>query len=358
MISVNLERVSKSFNSSQPTVKEVNLQIKAGEFFTLLGPSGCGKTTTLRMIAGFYYPTSGRILFGDKDVTFQPPNDRNTGMVFQNYALFPHMTVFENVAFGLRLRKVSGAELTRRVEEALGQVRLSGYGSRRIDQLSGGQQQRVALARALVIQPSILLLDEPLSNLDAKLREETRTEIRRLQQRAGLTAIYVTHDQAEAMAISDRIAVMEGGYVHQVGSPQEIYHRPATRFVATFIGKSNLLEGTLATVDGTTGVIELDGGARLTVDLTRRNASVATTPGSRVLLAIRPEGLQIASGQTENVLTCQVSSWEFNGAYTEYELTSGPHKLTAAVTDRDGEVRQPGQTVSLYLAPDRIFLVE
>ncbi|OTA40862.1 MAG: spermidine/putrescine ABC transporter ATP-binding protein, partial [Symbiobacterium thermophilum] len=291
--SVTLERVSKSFGNGVLTVKDVDLHIAGGEFFTLLGPSGCGKTTTLRMIAGFYYPTSGRILFGDRDVTYLPPNQRNIGMVFQNYALFPHLTVFENVAFGLRVRRVPRDELQRRVKEALAQVRLEGMENRRIDQLSGGQQQRVALARALVIRPALLLLDEPLSNLDAKLRDETRTEIRRLQTESRITAVYVTHDQAEAMAISDRIAVMEGGVVHQVGTPQEIYHRPATRFVATFIGKSNLLEGRLVAVDGDTGVVELPGTGRIQVDLTRRNPQVPTSPGSKVVLTVRPEGLQV-----------------------------------------------------------------
>src|SRR5690606_22820453 len=243
MVQVRLDAVRKVFPRSggEPAVDDVDLTIGDGEFFTLLGPSGCGKTTTLRMVAGFYFPSAGRIYFGDDDVTRQAPNKRDTGMVFQNYALFPHMTVAQNVGYGLRIRKVRGAEASKRIEEALEQVHLGGFGSRRIDQLSGGQQQRVALARALVIRPRTLLLDEPLSNLDAKLREETRLEIRRIQREASTTSIYVTHDQAEAMAMSDRVAVMHNGTVQQVGTPEEIYRRPDNRFVATFIGRSNVM---------------------------------------------------------------------------------------------------------------------
>jgi len=356
---VTLENISKSFGGGVLTVRDVNLTIGGGEFFTLLGPSGCGKTTTLRMIAGFYYPTSGRILFGDRDVTYVPPNDRNIGMVFQNYALFPHMTVFENVAFGLRVRKVPGPEIKRRVAESLSLVRLEGMEERRIDQLSGGQQQRVALARALVIRPALLLLDEPLSNLDAKLRDETRTEIRRIQTESNITAVYVTHDQAEAMAVSDRIAVMEGGVVHQVGSPQDIYHRPATRFVATFIGKSNLLEGRLVEANGSDGVVELPGTGQIRVDLERRNPNVPATAGGKVMLTVRPEGLQVvAEPGGPNVLSGRVVAAEFTGAYTEYLVKVGESTVVASSADRYGEVRRPGDPIHLYIPPERVYLVE
>ena len=359
VVAVTLDRVSKEFAPGKPAVQDVNLQINAGEFFTLLGPSGCGKTTTLRMIAGFYYPTQGRILFGERDVTYVPPHRRDTGMVFQNYALFPHLTVFENVAFGLRVRRLPRDEIRRRVAEALAQVRLSGMESRRIDQLSGGQQQRVALARALVIQPALLLLDEPLSNLDAKLRDETRTEIRRLQTASGITAIYVTHDQAEAMAVSDRIAVMEGGKVHQVGTPQEIYHRPATRFVATFIGKNNLLEGEISQVEGDAGLVSIPGLGLLQVDLRRRGQGVLAVPGSRAALAIRPEGVQfISEPGGPNTFTGRVAGAEFTGAFTEYNLMVGGLRLLAAGSDPDGELRRPGDEVHLRLPPERIYLVE
>ncbi|WP_313471092.1 ABC transporter ATP-binding protein, partial [Lysinibacillus sp.] len=220
MRSVNIENVSKQFGQMYG-VKDLNLEIKAGEFFTFLGPSGCGKTTTLRMIAGFYYPSKGKIFFDERDVSRLQPNKRNIGMVFQNYALFPHMTVDENIAFGLQVRKFSKAEIQYKVDRIRGQVHLAAYGNRKINELSGGQQQRVALARALVIEPDILLLDEPLSNLDAKLREETRIEIKRIQSELGVTTIYVTHDQMEAMAMSDRIMVMENGHIKQIGTPQE-----------------------------------------------------------------------------------------------------------------------------------------
>ncbi|HLS08673.1 ABC transporter ATP-binding protein, partial [Lentibacillus sp.] len=238
MKSVRLEHITKMFGKARG-VEDINIDIKSGEFFTFLGPSGCGKTTTLRMIAGFYFPTSGKIAFDNEDITTVKPNKRNIGMVFQNYALFPHMTVFENIAFGLQVRKLSKSVIKEKVEKAQEFVRLVGYGNRKITELSGGQQQRVALARALVIEPDILLLDEPLSNLDAKLREETRVEIKRLQVELGITTVYVTHDQHEAMAMSDRIMVMSEGEVQQIGTPQEIYNKPDNRFVASFIGETN-----------------------------------------------------------------------------------------------------------------------
>ncbi|RMF57507.1 MAG: ABC transporter ATP-binding protein, partial [Calditrichaeota bacterium] len=238
MAQVSLQALSKSFGDVQ-AVCNLDLEIQEGEFFTLLGPSGCGKTTTLRMVAGFEFPTSGRIFFDRRDVTFMKPNRRNTGMVFQNFALFPHLTVFENVAFGLQARGVAKTEIKVRVEKALELVDLGSLGARKVTELSGGQQQRVALARAVVIEPGILLLDEPLSNLDAKLRAETREEIRALQRRLGITTIYVTHDQEEALSLSDRLAVLDHGVCQQVGSPAEIYREPANAFVARFVGNSN-----------------------------------------------------------------------------------------------------------------------
>jgi iron(III) transport system ATP-binding protein len=232
--SVQLKNITKKFDDVI-AVNNISLTIHNGEFFSLLGPSGCGKTTVLRIIAGFYVPTSGEVLFNDKDVSTVPPNKRNTGMVFQNYALFPHMTVFENVAFGLRARKIPKQECRKRVDSALELVDLSGYCKRKVTLLSGGQQQRVALARAIVIEPAILLMDEPLSNLDAKLRRETRDQIRNLQKKLKITTIYVTHDQEEALTLSDRIAVMEKGVCQQMGTPDEIINNPANEFVASFI---------------------------------------------------------------------------------------------------------------------------
>ncbi|SKA33866.1 putative spermidine/putrescine transport system ATP-binding protein [Enhydrobacter aerosaccus] len=240
--SIKLESVTKSFDGKVVAVDGVTLEIKAGEFFSLLGPSGCGKTTSLRMIAGFESPDSGRVHVGGQDITDVPVHHRDMGMVFQSYALFPHRTVAENVAFGLRMRGVSRSEIDRRVAAALAQVALTGFEHRRPAQLSGGQQQRVALARAIVIEPRVLLCDEPLGALDRKLRQQMQFELKELQQRLGVTLVFVTHDQEEALAMSDRIAVMNRGKVEQVGSPTEIYERPRTRFVADFIGEINLLD--------------------------------------------------------------------------------------------------------------------
>ncbi|HZI51154.1 MAG TPA: ABC transporter ATP-binding protein, partial [Terriglobia bacterium] len=234
MTVLTLEKLTKVFPRAGRVVDGIDLRIESGEFFTLLGPSGCGKSTILRMIAGFEEPSDGKIFFDRRDITREPPNRRGIGFVFQNYALFPHLSVAENVAFGLRVRKVTREEAEKRVAAALKDVQLSGLDRERVDRLSGGQQQRVALARALVIRPSLLLLDEPLSNLDAKLREDTRAMLRALRTASSPTTIYVTHDQAEALGMSDRVAVLNQGRIHQVGIPEEIYERPATRFVADF----------------------------------------------------------------------------------------------------------------------------
>jgi ABC-type Fe3+/spermidine/putrescine transport system ATPase subunit len=240
---IKLDKVTKRFDGKVLAVDEVTLDIAAGEFFSLLGPSGCGKTTSLRMIAGFEHPDSGRVQVGGRDITDLPVHRRVMGMVFQSYALFPHRTVAENVAFGLRMREVPKPEIARRVQAALSQVALTGMEDRKPGQLSGGQQQRVALARALVVEPPVLLCDEPLGALDRKLRQQMQFELKELQKRLGVTLVFVTHDQEEALAMSDRIAVMNKGKVEQVGSPTEIYERPRTRFVADFIGEINILEG-------------------------------------------------------------------------------------------------------------------
>ena len=234
-----IEALTKDYGAGRPAVDGLSLEVAAGSFLGLLGPSGCGKTTTLRMMAGLIAPTHGRVLVAGRDITHQAPYERNMGVVFQSYALFPHMTVAQNVGFGLRVRKLAAVEAAKKVTEAIRLVRLEGHDRRRPHQLSGGQQQRVALARALVIAPDVLLLDEPLSNLDAKLREEMRVEIRDIQRRLGITTVFVTHDQAEAMALSDRIAILHDGRLAQVGSPDEIFERPASAFVARFIGRVN-----------------------------------------------------------------------------------------------------------------------
>ncbi|MET8910471.1 ABC transporter ATP-binding protein [Micromonospora sp. NPDC004551] len=355
MIDVTLESVSKRFARTGDTaaVDDVDIRIAAGEFFTLLGPSGCGKTTTLRMVAGFYFPTSGRIRFGQEDVTNRPPNKRDTGMVFQNYALFPHMTVAQNVAYGLKIRKVGRAESKRRVEEALGQVHLAGYGERRIDQLSGGQQQRVALARALVIRPRTLLLDEPLSNLDAKLREETRVEIRRIQKESGTTAIYVTHDQAEAMAMSDRIAVMESGRVQQIGAPQEIYHRPANAFVARFIGRSNVLSLPVADAGPETVTVALPGGEKVAV---AAPADHGLRASGTALVSVRPEHIGLTSATEAGALTGRVTELEFTGMSTNLlvDVAGEPVQVTAIDVPTG---LAAGDQVGLRLPRERMWVV-
>lgn len=245
---MQIDNVSKSFGETL-ALRQVSLEIEPGELFFLLGPSGCGKTTLLRSIAGFYIPDTGTIRIGERDVTRIPPNQRDTGMVFQSYALWPHMSVAENVAFGLQMRKVERSERERRVSEALAMVRMSDRAEHKPAQLSGGQQQRVALARALVIEPQCVLLDEPLSNLDAKLRLEMRTEIRRICKQAGLTAVYVTHDQKEALSVADRLAILHDGVIQQVGAPREVYGAPVNSFVAGFIGETNFVPGRIASVE-------------------------------------------------------------------------------------------------------------
>ncbi|AVT36841.1 ABC transporter ATP-binding protein [Plantactinospora sp. BB1] len=355
MIGVTLESVSKRFAGAgdAAAVDDVDLSVDAGEFFTLLGPSGCGKTTTLRMIAGFYFPTAGRIRFGTEDVTRKPPNKRDTGMVFQNYALFPHLSVAQNVGYGLKIRKVRGADARARIAEALDQVHLTGYGDRRIDQLSGGQQQRVALARALVIRPRTLLLDEPLSNLDAKLREETRTEIRRIQRDAGLTSIYVTHDQAEAMAMSDRIAVMESGRVRQVGTPQEIYHRPATTFVARFIGRSNVLSLPVLAAAGQTVEVRLPDGTTRTVAAPPEHGLAES---GTALVSIRPEHIGLCGPEEREALAGRITDLEFTGMATNLTVDASGQELTvAAVEVPDGLA--VGDRIGLKVPAARMWVV-
>ena len=259
MVSISIRHLTKKFGG-QAVLSDVNLEIEKGELFFLLGPSGCGKTTLLRHIAGFYEPDGGAIFFDDEDVTDLPVHRRGTGMMFQSYALWPHLSVAQNVAFGLEERKRPKAEIDQRVNEVLDLVQLGGMGARRIQQLSGGQQQRVALARALVIRPRCLLLDEPLSNLDAKLRMEMRSEIRRICKEFGLTGIYVTHDRDEALSMADRLAIMDGGRLAQVGSPDEIYKNPASRMVAEFIGEANFIEGRVIRESSRPGQYDVDCG--------------------------------------------------------------------------------------------------
>jgi spermidine/putrescine transport system ATP-binding protein len=292
---IGLDGVAKEFHSRGEVVTAVggiDLAIRPGEFFSMLGPSGCGKTTTMRMIAGFEEPTRGTVRLDGRDVTAAPPNKRDVNMVFQSYALFPHMSVFENVAFGLRRKSVPKDQITRQVGEMLEIVDLTGREQRRPRELSGGQQQRVALARALVNHPKALLLDEPLGALDLKLRQAMQVELKRIQREVGITFVYVTHDQNEALTMSDRIAVMNDGVIEHLGAPRDIYEHPATRFVAGFIGTSNLLTGSLARVTGGQGVIEVSPDERIIVPA----GGSALTAGQEVELTVRPEKIELAAG--------------------------------------------------------------
>jgi iron(III) transport system ATP-binding protein len=316
---VRLEHISKIYQDPKTgkdfyAVKDTDLEIEPGSFVTLLGPSGCGKTTTLRMIAGFESPDEGEIYLGGEPINELTPNKRDTAMVFQSYALLPHYNVFDNVAYGLKLRKIPKDEIKERVMKILDLVEMSGMESRMTNQLSGGQQQRVALARALVIEPSVLLFDEPLSNLDAKLRVTMRTEIRRIQQEVGITAIYVTHDQSEAMSLSDKIIVMSKGQVAQVGTPQEIYYHPVDEFVADFIGEANFLKGKIVAHDGESGTMEILG-RRLKVEGGSRYAV-----GQECTLMLRPESAVVAD---EGVLPCKVVLSCFMGSYQNYHVMVG-----------------------------------
>lgn len=354
MRSVRIENVSKQFGQVYG-VKDLNLEIKAGEFFTFLGPSGCGKTTTLRMLAGFYYPTKGKILFDERDVTRLQPNKRNIGMVFQNYALFPHMTVDENIAFGLQVRKFSKAEIQHKVDRIRGQVHLAAYGNRKINELSGGQQQRVALARALVIEPDILLLDEPLSNLDAKLREETRIEIKRIQSELGVTTIYVTHDQMEAMSMSDRIMVMENGYIKQIGTPQEIYHQPKDRFVANFIGETNLIECSIQAIDGESVQVRTVNGHNLTGRKQQSSPSLTHMIGDKVFISIRPESIQLGTG--ENTLTGKITFVEFTGISVNYIVDFTAFSLKVMLINSYDQIKKIGEDITIHMAQDSLYFL-
>jgi spermidine/putrescine transport system ATP-binding protein len=293
---IGLDGVVKEFHSRGEVVaavRGIDLSIRKGEFFSMLGPSGCGKTTTMRMIAGFEEPTRGTVRLDGRDVTAAPPNKRDVNMVFQSYALFPHMSVFENVAFGLRRKRVPKDQITRQVGEMLEIVDLTGREQRRPREMSGGQQQRVALARALVNHPKALLLDEPLGALDLKLRQAMQVELKRIQREVGITFVYVTHDQNEALTMSDRIAVMNDGVIEQLGSPREIYEHPATRFVAGFIGTSNLLTGKLARVTDDQGIIEVSPDERIVVPAVGRDRLRA---GQEIELTVRPEKIELVAG--------------------------------------------------------------
>jgi iron(III) transport system ATP-binding protein len=353
---LRLESLTRRFGETV-AVDNVSIDVQQGEFLTLLGPSGCGKTTTLRMIAGFEHPTSGRVVIGGRDVTGLKPQKRDVGMVFQNYALFPHMDVWDNVEFGLRSRGVSRDAAKPKVERALALVEMEGYGKRKVQALSGGQQQRVALARALAPEPPLLLLDEPLSNLDAALRERTRDELRALLKRLGMTAVFVTHDQEEAFALSDRIAVMSRGVLQQLGTPETLYASPVNAFVAAFLGRANFLPATVEGIDGDVLACRLAAGP---VWRARAADGVSTRPGEQVRVMVRPEALRIVRGEmAEDGLPGRVLDRRFAGATSFYrvDVEGGPELLAQGSADEAAagdEVRvapAPGASL-LAFAPE------
>jgi iron(III) transport system ATP-binding protein len=369
--SIHLNNLTKSFGGPAPAVDDVSLRVEAGELFFLLGPSGCGKTTLLRMIAGFIEPTSGTVTFetnnGTRDVTRLPPNKRNTGMVFQSYALWPHMSVEANVGFGLTVRKIGSAEKKRRVGEALELVRMSEYASRKPNQLSGGQQQRVALARALVIRPDVLLLDEPLSNLDAKLRIELRSEIRRICKEArtastpeggqGMTAVYVTHDQKESLSMADRVAIMRSGKVVQIGTPRELYRDPGSAFVAEFLGETNFLPGVVQSAEALVRVSTPAG------MLTGRSTRKIPT-GAKAVCSIRPEAIRVGSPGTlnGNALSGKVAQTTYLGEIAQLDVRVHPGAAGADVPLKVSVINPTaappaGEEVSLSIDPADVVVL-
>lgn len=351
MGSVRLENLTKSFKDVV-AVDDISLTIEEGEFFSLLGPSGCGKTTTLRMIGGFETPTSGAVYLDEKDVSGQPPYKRDVNTVFQSYALFPHLDVSENVAYGLKRKKVPRAEIATRVTDMLELVDLAGYGARKITQLSGGQQQRVALARALVNRPQVLLLDEPLGALDLKLRKQMQLELKRIQSEVGVTFIYVTHDQDEAMTMSDRIAVMNAGRFEQIGAPQDVYEAPATVFVAGFLGASNLLQGEVVSE----GRVKLAAGSEIQIPGGRLGAS-----SGHVTVGVRPEKLHISDGdRSGNSVDAQVVASTYTGVSTTYScVTPDGASMLVYVQNLHAapEVLAEGANVKLTWDPQHTFVI-
>ena len=349
---VVLKGISKVFGKLR-AVDGVSLEIEDGDFFTLLGPSGCGKTTLLRVIAGFYPPDEGEVYFGERLMNDVPPHRRETGMVFQNYALFPHLNVRENIAYGLRVRKVPAGEMNARIADAIQSVRLDGLEKRFPGQLSGGQQQRVALARALVISPQILLMDEPLSNLDAKLRVAMREEIRRIQKDLRITTIYVTHDQEEAMAVSDRIAILNLGKLEQLGAPDEIYFNPCSRFAAEFMGGSNILELTALGYDEASSRLRAEsGGEPLTLCIPR-------PAGERICLSVRPEWVRIVEDGGDDTIEGTVESTTFLGALVRYRVRAlgGQSLMIEVHNPRSRDIRREGDPIRFRFDAERLVML-
>lgn len=349
----NLVKIFESGKNALMAVDSVNVKVKEGELVTLLGPSGCGKTTTLRMIAGFEIPTSGKIFIDGKEVSMIPPNQRPTTMVFQNYALFPHMTVFENIAYGLKVRKETSTNVKEKTEKIINLVGLEGLNKRSPAHLSGGQQQRVSLARSLIMEPKVLLLDEPLSNLDAKLRISTRLEIRKLQQRIGITSVYVTHDQEEAMTLSDRVVIMNEGKIQQIGTPQEIYAYPNNYFVADFIGKANFLPGKVIKVLSSKKVeIEVKG-CKFAIALYNKTFKA----GEKILLLIRPEAIDLLPKKPQSI-TGIIQQIIYLGSHLVYEIKVDDCIVTVEISNPLSQKSySAGEEVSLYPKEDSLHIL-
>jgi iron(III) transport system ATP-binding protein len=353
---LTLDRITKKFpgrgqEGLVTAVDDVSLEIGKGEFFTFLGPSGCGKTTTLRLIAGFEFPTAGTITLDGRRLEDVPPNRRDMAMVFQSYAIFPHLSVFENIAYGLRIKKLSNDEIRRKVAQIMALTKLTGLGNRMPNQMSGGQQQRVSLARSLVVEPKVLLFDEPLSNLDAKLREEMRFEIRDLQRRLNITSIYVTHDQEEALALSDRIAIMNRGKLAQLGTPEEIYEMPRSKFVADFIGLANFLPVRVQAVHENRAQVTV-GETALTV-----TSMPQAAPGQASLVFIRPGDLRIVNGDVdENVLAGEVTKATYLGEKVDYRVRVGD-SAELRVQSTGARRYNAGEPVRLHVPPEHARLI-
>lgn len=353
---LSLDHITKKFpgrgqEGLVTAVDDLSLEIGKGEFFTFLGPSGCGKTTTLRLIAGFEFPTTGAITLDGRRLEDVPPNRRDMAMVFQSYAIFPHLSVFENIAYGLRIKRLSNDEIRRRVGQIMALTKLTGLENRMPNQMSGGQQQRVSLARALVVEPKVLLFDEPLSNLDAKLREEMRFEIRDLQRRLNITSIYVTHDQEEALALSDRIAIMNKGKLAQLGTPEEIYEMPRSKFVADFIGLANFLPARVRSVHENRAQVTV-GETPLTV-----TSLPAAAPGQAGLIFIRPGDLHIVNGDVvENILTGQVTKATYLGEKVDYRVDVGDN-TELRVQSTGARRYNAGEAVRLHVPPEHARLI-
>ena len=353
-VAVELTHVTKAFDTTL-AVNDVSLRIEDGEFFFLLGPSGCGKSTFLRILAGFYKPDTGELRFDDTLMNNVPPHQRNTGMVFQNYALWPHMSVAENIEYGLTLRKLEKSERAEKIKRALEMVQMEGYHDRAVNTLSGGQQQRIALARALVIEPGVLLLDEPISNLDAALRQQMRDEIKQIHDRTNITMFYVTHDQVDALSMADRMAIMQDGIIVQVGTPREIYQFPKNAFVASFVGETNFISGKVQSISNGTATIETPVG-------TLRSEAVyhELTHGATVQCSIRPEalvidGVQNGNNRAENRIDAKVTVVNYLGRVEEYQLMAADIPLKAVHYNPGTEAKRPGDTIQLTISAEAVI---